>query len=133
MGHTAKVGDIKRQQVGNGVGVADCDKPSVMDLLADNPMAGHYGLPGRIDIWCVLDQREGSRSPLPTPRCLQPRAPSRSERFGRVAICGLMKTCGVERRISPRPVQLNRSAQSHGVLRQSLLFASRPNTLVSTR
>jgi len=63
LGHTAKVGDIKSQQVRNCVGVADCDKPSVMDLLPDNPEASHYALPSRIDVRCVLDQRKGGSKP----------------------------------------------------------------------
>ena len=41
LGHTAEVGDIKRQQVRDCVSVANWDKSGIMDLLANNPQASH--------------------------------------------------------------------------------------------
>ena len=40
------------------MGVADCHKPSVVDLLPDNAEASHHALPSGIDVRCVIDQRK---------------------------------------------------------------------------
>ena len=137
LGHTAKVGDIESQDVRNCVSVANSNKPSVMNLLPDNPEASHHALPSRIDIRCILDQRKGGlQDPLPGASSVSTaESPKPFWAIGRVAMLrNSIKTCEVKCRIFAPPSTPSESWRAEPRrFAHSLMFANRPNTFVSTR